>query len=82
MEVEQLTTLACSLSAATSTWNSGDRLRLQWRREHVVVHSRRVICVTFDELLEDMAFRLESYRLATQYERRGSRSKRDRKGET
>jgi hypothetical protein len=39
--------------------DAGERLRLEWRREHVVVHSRKVHCVTFDELLEDLLARLQ-----------------------
>src|SRR5207245_2833210 len=27
--------------------DAGERLRLEWRREHVVVHSRKIQCVTF-----------------------------------
>jgi hypothetical protein len=41
--------------------DEGERLRLRWRREHVVVHSRRVRCVTFDELVEDLLYRLNTY---------------------
>jgi hypothetical protein len=41
--------------------DEGERLRLRWRREHVVVHSRRVQCVTFDELVEDLLYRLNTY---------------------
>jgi hypothetical protein len=39
----------------------GERLRLEWRREHVVVNSKHIVCVTYDELLEDLLFRLEQY---------------------
>lgn len=38
---------------------TGEQLRLRWRREHVIVNSKRIICVTFDQLLEDLAFRLD-----------------------
>jgi Domain of unknown function (DUF4263) len=38
--------------------SEGERLRLRWRREHVIVHSKRVQCVTFDELLDDLLERL------------------------
>ena len=41
-------------------WNhyldAGERLRLEWRREHVVVNSKRIQCITFDELLDDLLF--------------------------
>jgi hypothetical protein len=39
----------------------GEHLRLKWRREHVIVNSKRIICVTFDQLLEDLTFRLDWY---------------------
>lgn len=38
-------------------------LRLEWRREHVVVSSKRVRCVTFDELLRMMQQRLKTLTL-------------------
>ena len=41
--------------------DDGERLRLEWRRRHVVVNSRAVFCVTFDELLDDLQSRLELY---------------------
>lgn len=43
----------------------GERLRLTWREEHVVVNSKHIVCVTYDQLLEDLLFRLEQYTLAT-----------------
>jgi len=42
----------------------GERLRLEWRREHVVVNSKHIVCVTYDELLEDLWFRLDQYSVA------------------
>ncbi len=42
----------------------GERLRLEWRREHVVVNSKHVFCVTYDELLDDLQFRLDQYAAA------------------
>jgi hypothetical protein len=39
----------------------GERQRLDYRRRHVVVDSHKVQCVTYDELLEDLSFRLEQY---------------------
>jgi hypothetical protein len=42
----------------------GERLRLEWRREHVVVNSKHIVCVTYDELLEDLWFRLDQYSMA------------------
>ncbi len=40
---------------------AGERERLRWRREHVIVNSKRIFCVTYDELLEDLEFRLDWY---------------------
>jgi hypothetical protein len=40
---------------------AGERLRLEWRRDHVVVNSKHIVCVTYDELLEDLLFRLDQY---------------------
>jgi hypothetical protein len=42
-------------------FQSGERLRLEWRQEHVVVNSKHVFCVTYDQLLEDLTFRLDQY---------------------
>jgi hypothetical protein len=42
----------------------GERLRLEWRQDHVVVNSKHIICVTYDQLLDDLLFRLEQYTLA------------------
>ena len=35
--------------------------RLEWRREHVTVFSKKINCITFDELYDDLRFRLEEY---------------------
>jgi len=45
-------------------FQAGERLRLEWRRDHVVVNSKHVVCVTYDELLEDLLFRLDQYTVA------------------
>jgi len=37
--------------------------RLEWRQDHVIVHSKRVACVTFDELLRLMQRRLKTLAL-------------------
>jgi hypothetical protein len=42
----------------------GERLRLDWRQDHVVVNSKHIVCVTYDQLLADLLFRLEQYTLA------------------
>jgi hypothetical protein len=45
--------------------DAGERLRLDWRREYMVVNSKKIICVTYDQLLDDLTFRLDSYALAS-----------------
>jgi hypothetical protein len=40
---------------------TGERLRLEWRQDHVVVNSKHILCVTYDQLLRDLLFRLEKY---------------------
>ena len=35
--------------------------RLEWRRQKVIIDSRHVHCVTFDEFYEDLAYKLEKY---------------------
>lgn len=42
-------------------FQAGERLRLEWREEHVVVNSKHVVCVTYDQLLEDLLLRLDQY---------------------
>lgn len=37
----------------------GDRLRLEWRRNHVIVNSQRIICCTYDELLRGLYRKLD-----------------------
>src|SRR5207244_1753887 len=43
----------------------GEQRRLDWRRRSVIVDSKKIQCVTFDELLADLSYRLETRRLAT-----------------
>jgi hypothetical protein len=38
-----------------------ERDRLDWRRQRVIVDSRHVHCLTFDEFYDDFAFKLEKY---------------------
>jgi len=38
-----------------------ERERLNWRRKKVLVDSKHVFCMTFDELYDDLAFRLDQY---------------------
>jgi hypothetical protein len=40
---------------------AGERERLIWRRSNVVVSSRRIECVTLDELADDLQARLETF---------------------
>jgi hypothetical protein len=44
--------------------------RLDWRRKKVLVDSKHVYCMTYDELLEDLAFKLEKYGPAAVADRR------------
>ena len=46
-----------------------DRIRLNWRASKVVVDSRPISCVTFDDLYEDLANRLRIYPHATPFEK-------------
>jgi hypothetical protein len=39
----------------------GEHDRLRWRREHIIVNSKRIVCVTYDELLADLTDRLDWY---------------------
>jgi len=39
----------------------GERRRLEYRRCHVLVDSRYIQCVTYDELLQDLSDRLEQF---------------------
>jgi hypothetical protein len=38
-----------------------ERMRLDWRKTHVVVDSKRIVCVTYDDLVNDLLFRLSSF---------------------
>lgn len=46
--------------------SEGERLRFEWRRQHVIVHSRNVLCLTYDELLQNMLFTLDRWSQAGQ----------------
>jgi hypothetical protein len=52
---------------------AGERLRLGWWRENVLVRSRRIHCVTYDELAEDLLGYLERLAAARRPPRRGRR---------
>jgi hypothetical protein len=43
---------------------AGERLRWDWRQEHVVVNSKHIVCVTYDQLLEDLSFFLDKRSVA------------------
>ena len=38
-----------------------DRFRFEWRRDHIIVNSKRVYYCTFDELLRDLRERIANY---------------------
>jgi len=42
----------------------GERLRFTWRQDHVVVNSKHIICVTYDQLVEDLLFHLDQAMIA------------------
>ncbi len=44
----------------------GERLRLEWRRSRVVIDSKQVNCITYDELLNELQDRLDCYLRAAQ----------------
>lgn len=39
----------------------GEQLRLNWRKDRVIVNSMRVLCITYDRLLSDLSFFLDRY---------------------
>jgi hypothetical protein len=41
-----------------------EQMRLAWRFDKVLVNSKKIICVTFDKLYEDLDKRLRSYQAA------------------
>lgn len=45
---------------------SGEKGRLDWRRENVTVRSKTIQCVTFDGLLEDLLGRLQTFTLTAE----------------
>jgi hypothetical protein len=40
---------------------AGERLRLKWWQDHVVVNSRHIFCVTYDELIQDLLFFIDKF---------------------
>ncbi len=41
--------------------SSGERLRLAWREEHVVVNSKHIYCVTYDQLIRDLMCHIDRH---------------------
>jgi hypothetical protein len=41
----------------------GERERLEWRTQHVIVHSKKIHCVTFDGLYKHLQTRLDALQL-------------------
>ncbi len=37
------------------------RLRLEWRREHIVVGSKKIVCLTYDQLFTEFSDRLDLF---------------------
>jgi hypothetical protein len=37
----------------------GERARLNWRKQHMVLNSKKIHCITFDELLSSVNQRLD-----------------------
>ena len=40
---------------------AGERMRLEWRQDHVLVNSKHIVCVTYDQLVEDLTSRRDRY---------------------
>jgi hypothetical protein len=45
--------------------HAGERLRLDWRQDHVVLNSKHVVYVTYDQLVDDLLFKLDQYAAAS-----------------
>ena len=41
-----------------------ERKRLAWRQQKIIVNSKHIYCITFDDLYDDLSFRLDKYQLA------------------
>jgi Domain of unknown function (DUF4263) len=41
-----------------------EKKRLAWRQQNLLVNSKHIYCLTFDELYDDLLFGLDKYRLA------------------
>lgn len=38
-----------------------EKKRLIWRQEHLVLNSKHIYCLTFDDLYNDLLFRINKY---------------------
>ena len=43
-----------------------EKKRLEWRQKNLILNSKHIYCLTFDELYEDLLFRLEKYQFAAE----------------
>lgn len=43
-----------------------ERKRLNWRQQNIILNSKHIYCLTFDELYDDLLFRLNKYQFAPQ----------------
>lgn len=43
-----------------------EQKRLKWRQQKLLVNSKHIYCMTFDELCDDLSFRLNNYQFAAQ----------------
>jgi hypothetical protein len=47
-------------------FEAGEQARLEWRTRHVIVHSKKIHCLTFDSLYEQLQTRLRTLELIGQ----------------
>lgn len=45
---------------------SREKKRLVWRQQNLIVNSKHIYCIIFDDLYDDLSFRLDKYRFAPQ----------------
>jgi hypothetical protein len=53
-----ITSIALLVVGRDERFGPRETARLQWRQEHLLVHSKHVRCLTFDQLCEDLLERL------------------------
>lgn len=59
---KRTTNAACLLVIGRDSGvSAADRLRFEWRRDHLIVNSRNIYCCTFDELARDLRERLTAW---------------------